>query len=125
MSTAPVMDQPNPVRFFDAIAGYQVSFVLKTAIELDVFTAVSEGARTTAALSTRLNASERGVRILCDVLTTHGFLAKAQDQSYSLTPDSAMFLDRNSRAFIGGVATFLMEPEMVSGFQNLTAAVRT
>jgi len=53
-----------------------------------------------------LTASERGLRILCDTLTVWGFLNK-QGSAYSLTPDSAMFLDRRSPAYLGGAVGFL------------------
>ena len=37
---------------------------------VDSFTAIDEGAQTTAAIAKRCAASERGIRILCDYLTT-------------------------------------------------------
>ena len=39
----------------------------------------------------RCQASERGIRILCDTLTISGFLTKS-GETYETTPDTAMFL---------------------------------
>jgi len=124
-----ITQQPTPVRFFEALNGFQTTFMLKAAIELDVFTAIAEGANTTEALAKRTDSSERGVRILCDALATHGFLLKNYSDkapsTYTLPDDTAMFLNRNSRAFMGNAADFLVNPEIVSGWTKLTTAVRT
>lgn len=82
---------PNPGRFFEALQAYQQTEALKTAIELELFTAIAEGNTTTEALATRCQAAERGVRILCDYLTIHGFLTK-EGSAYGLSQDSAIFL---------------------------------
>jgi 2-polyprenyl-3-methyl-5-hydroxy-6-metoxy-1,4-benzoquinol methylase len=115
--------QPNPEKIFDTLNSFQKTAALKAGIELDVFTAVGEGADTPAALATRCKASERGMRTLCDYLTILGFLAK-QDEKYSLGPDAATFLDRRSPAYLGSIAGFLTTPEMLDRFRNLTAIVR-
>ena len=87
---------PSPERFFETITGYQRAAALKGAVDLDLFSAIGGGAETAASLAGRCGASARGVRILCDYLTTLGFLAKEGDR-YRLTPDSAAFLDRRSQ----------------------------
>jgi hypothetical protein len=99
--------QPSPVLLFDTVNAYQRSSAIKAAIELDIFTAIGEGNATVQALSERSRASARGVRILCDYLTIIGFLTK-DDDGYSLTQDSAIFLNKNSPAYAGGVIEFLL-----------------
>ena len=47
-------------RFFDAINAHQKSAALRGAIELELFTAIAEGANTTEAIASRCQASERG-----------------------------------------------------------------
>ena len=86
-------NQPTPQLFFDTIWGYQHTEALRTAVELDLFTAIGEGTATPAGLAGRCRASERGLRILCDYMTTLGFLSK-QGGQYTLTPDAATFIDR-------------------------------
>lgn len=123
MATPTGHSQPNPERIFDTFNAYQKTAALKTGLELDVFTAIGEGANTAAALARRCHASERGMRTLCDYLTIIGFLAK-QDHKYTLAPDAATFLDRRSPAYIGSIAGFVTAPEMIDRFKDLTAVVR-
>jgi 2-polyprenyl-3-methyl-5-hydroxy-6-metoxy-1,4-benzoquinol methylase len=120
----PVRDQQiTPERFFSAINSYQLTEAIKSAIELDVFTAVNEGNGTAATIAERCHGSERGIRILCDFLTIHGFLTK-QETTYSLTPDSALFLDRCSPAYVGSAIEFLLTPRLRECHAHLTEAVR-
>jgi DNA-binding IclR family transcriptional regulator len=69
----------------DALCAFQLTEALKGAIELDVFTHIAAGAVTPSAIAERANASERGVRILCDYLTVRGFLGK-DGSRYSCSP---------------------------------------
>ncbi len=115
--------QPSPQLFFDTINAYQRTAVLKTAIELELFTAIAEGERTAEAIALRTQASVRGVRILSDALVVIGFLTK-QGNEYGLTPDSAVFLDRRSPAYIGNAVNFLADDNIHEGFQRLTDSVR-
>lgn len=114
---------PSPILFFDTVNAYQRSAAIKAAIELDVFTAIGEGNSTPQAIADRCRASERGIRILCDYLAIAGFLAK-DSYGYRLTPDSSVFLDKRSPAYIGGATEFLLSPMLMEGFDNLTEAVR-
>ena len=123
MATPAGHSQPNPEKIFDTLNAHQKTAALKAGIELDVFTAVGEGADTAAALAKRCQASERGIRTLCDYLTIIGFLTK-QDQKYALAPDAAIFLDRRSPAYVGSIAGFLVMPEMIDRYKSLTAIVR-
>src|SRR2546428_13893814 len=88
---------PSPELIFDTLNAYQKTAALRGAIELDLFTAIGEGADTAASLARKLALSERGARILCDYLVVLGLLGKQSDR-YALTPDSATFLDRRSPA---------------------------
>jgi len=96
---------------------------LKAAIELDVFSKIAEGNTTVAAIAQACGASERGIRILCDYLCMMEFLQK-DGEEYRLTKDSAVFLDRRSPAYLGGVTEFLLSPELTAGFKDLAATVR-
>jgi 2-polyprenyl-3-methyl-5-hydroxy-6-metoxy-1,4-benzoquinol methylase len=108
---------------FETVQSYQKSAAIKAAIELDLFTAIAEGATTPGPLARRCEASERGVRILCDYLTIQGFLTKS-DGSYALTQDSAVFLNRRSPAFMGTVVDFLLNPLAMDAFKDVAACVR-
>ncbi|MGH9941650.1 MAG: methyltransferase [Pyrinomonadaceae bacterium] len=114
---------PSPELFFETINAYQRTAALKTAIELDLFSALAERQTAPADIAARCGAAERGVRILCDYLTIYGFLTKTET-GYGLTPDSATFLDRRSPAYMGGTLEFLHSPTLREGYERLTEAVR-
>ncbi len=122
----PTMDQPGgptPQLFFQTANAYQRTQALKAAIDLDLFTAIGEGNDTVSALAKRCDAAERGVRILADYLTIQGFVTK-EESRYKLTPDSEVFLDRRSPAYMGSALGFLHAPKFIDAFQNMTEAVR-
>lgn len=114
---------PSPELLFTTINAYQRTAVIKAAIELELFTAIGEGNTTAAAIASRCQSSERGSRILCDTLVINGFLTKQAGQ-YALTPDSTLFLDQRSPAYLGGVIEFLLDPMMVAGLSDVAGAVR-
>ena len=120
---AQTQKQPSPALIFETFNGYQRTQALKAGIELELFTAIAEGNATAKALAKRCGASERGTRILCDFLTVVGFLNK-QDNTYSLTPDSATFLDKRSPAYMGTVSEFVLSSHIRDKFDRLTDAVR-
>ncbi len=123
MATISQTQQPSPALFFETMNAYQRTATLKAAIELDVFSAVGEGNTGVNALAGRCGTSERGMRILCDYLTVIGFLTK-KGSHYSLTPDSAMFLDRHSPAYLGTAVKFLTSPMLMEGFKDVSLIVR-
>src|SRR5260221_2981003 len=121
--TAAKTSAPSPALLFDTINAYQKTAAIKTAIELDVFTALADSPATADALAPRAQTSPRGMRIFCDFLTVLGFLTKSGDR-YALTPDSAVFLNRKSPAYAGGTLEFLLSEHLRGAFDLLTGAVR-
>jgi hypothetical protein len=123
MATAMPPQQPTPERFFNAMNAHQQTEALKTAVDLEVFTAIAEGNTTAATIAKRCGSAERGVRTLCDFLTIHGFLTKDGTQ-YGLAPDTAAFLNQKSPAYIGGAMEFMLSPRSREAFAKLTDVVR-
>ncbi len=119
----PISAAPSPALLFETINAYHRTAAIKAAVELDIVTVLAESPATADAIAQRVNASPRGVRILCDFLTVPGFLAKSGDR-YTPTPDSAFFLDRKSPAYAGGTLEFLLSDHLRGGFDLLTDAVR-
>jgi 2-polyprenyl-3-methyl-5-hydroxy-6-metoxy-1,4-benzoquinol methylase len=113
----------SPERIFTTLFAYQQTFALKAAFEVDLFTAIGEGANEPALMAQRCQASERGVRILADYMTVQGFLRK-ENGKYQLTQESAVFLDRRSPACLGSMANFLADSSNVEHFSKLAEAVR-
>jgi SAM-dependent methyltransferase len=102
---------------------HQRTVALKTGIELEVFTAIAEGNATAAEIAKRSQASEKGIRVLCDYLTIMEMLTKQGDR-YGLTLDSSVFLDKRSPAYLGGAIEFLGSPKLTDGAKYMTEAVR-
>jgi len=114
---------PSPALFMDTVNAYQKSAAIKAALELDLFSAVGSSGATATELAERCSGSVRGVRILADHLTILGFLTKDANR-YHLTPDSAVFLDRQSPAYIGGAVEFLLAPELTRMYDHLASTIR-
>ncbi|HZQ95191.1 MAG TPA: class I SAM-dependent methyltransferase [Candidatus Sulfotelmatobacter sp.] len=123
--TTPVQprSEVSPFRLFQAINGFQLTEAISSAIELDIFTVIAAGHTTAKALAKQCSIAERGARILCDFLVVNGFLEKNGDQ-YSLSDDSAKFLDRNSPAYMGSCTKFLLTDDIRQTFRDLTNSVR-
>lgn len=114
---------PSPELFLETAFAHQRTAALKAAIDLDVFTAIHEGARTPDAIAERRVVPARGIRILCDYLTMMGFLTKS-DGTYALTQDTAVFLTKSSPAYMGGTLDFLCTPELLRNFSVLADTIR-
>ena len=114
---------PSPELYFDTIFAFQRSAALKSAIELEVFTAIGDGARTVKEIANACGVPGRGIRVLCDYLTTIGFVTKTGD-AYELTADSAVFLTKRSPAYLGGTASFLHSADVIGHFEHLTETIR-
>ncbi|MBD2449025.1 methyltransferase domain-containing protein [Nostoc sp. FACHB-152] len=118
------MSTPSPALFLNTVNAYQRSAAIKAAVELDIFSVISQGIESSQSLAQKCQTSERGMRILCDYLVIMGFMTK-ETEGYRLTPDSAMFLARQSKFYLGDTVEFLLSPMITSSFNDLTSAVRT
>lgn len=123
MATPSQSQRPSPEHIFGVLTAFQNSAALKAAIELDIFTAIADGADRANVIAQRVNAAERGVRILCDYMTIHGFLTKTDDR-FTLTQESAIFLNRHSPAYMGTLANFLASESSKKNFDDLTESVK-
>ena len=115
--------QPTPELFLETATAYQRTACLKAAVDLDLFTAIAEGATEAEHLARRCGASVRGIRVLCESLAALGLLVK-NGAGFALTADSAVFLDRRSPAYLGGALEFLLSEAQTAGFRDVAAAVR-
>lgn len=113
----------TPELFWESMTAFQRSAAIKAAIDLDIFTRIGEGKSTPTDIANAADASERGVRILCDTLTVMGLLIK-DASNYRLTPASAMFLDKRAPAYLGSAVDFILSPASRRGFDDLTSAVK-
>jgi 2-polyprenyl-3-methyl-5-hydroxy-6-metoxy-1,4-benzoquinol methylase len=123
MAASTPTSRPSPEHIFNTMIAFQETEALRAAIELDIFTVIADGANTAASLAAKTGTSERGVRILCDYLTIKEFLTK-KGERYSLTQDSAIFLNRHSPACLASMVNFLASPWSKKNFGALAQAVR-
>lgn len=123
MAASTPTSKPTPERIFNTMTAFQETEALKAAIELDIFTAIADGANTPALLAAKTGAAERGVRILCDYFSIKEFLIK-KDAQYALTQESAIFLNRHSPACACSMIQFVASPDIRRNFATLTEAVR-
>ncbi|MGA2166907.1 MAG: methyltransferase [Terracidiphilus sp.] len=84
-----------PDRLEQMIRGYMPSRCILTALELDIFTAVGEGANAEQ-IGARIHANARAVGVLLNALVALGLLSKSGDD-YRNTPESARFFVQGSK----------------------------
>jgi len=114
---------PSPMLLFNTVMSVQRAYALKAAVDLDIFSAIARGSHTGPEIAKACSASERGVRMIADAMTVLGFLTKSGNK-YSLTQDSAVFLDKNSPAYMGRAFSFLFHPKQATNFARLGEAAR-
>ena len=103
------------------------SKVLLTAVEFGVFTKLGGRRLTGAALGEELELHPRGIADFLDALVAMKFLGREGDgpeAKYFNTPQGAMFLDRNSPRYIGGILEML-NARLFRFWHDLPAALRT
>jgi len=112
----------SPAPLLAATFGFAITSVLVAAVELELFTALDEGADTVERLAQETKYPPRGLRILLNALVGCGFLAKRKER-YQLTPFAATYLSKRSRTYAGGVA---MHSRMLrDNWDHLAEVVRT
>jgi (2Fe-2S) ferredoxin/predicted O-methyltransferase YrrM len=84
-----------PDRLDQMVRGYMPSRCLLTALELDIFTAVGDGA-SAEQIGTKVHANARAAGMLLNALVALGLLAKSGDD-YKNTAESARFLVQGSK----------------------------
>jgi predicted O-methyltransferase YrrM len=84
-----------PDRLNEMIRGYMPSRCILTALELDIFTAVGDGANADQ-IGARVHANARAVGMLLNALVALGLLSKIGDE-YRNTPESSRFFVEGSK----------------------------
>ncbi|HVF30167.1 MAG TPA: methyltransferase [Pyrinomonadaceae bacterium] len=95
----------TPARIMEVGMGFWPSRVLLSAVKLGVFTNLGQGPKSGAELRDSLGLHPRSTPDFFDTLVALRFLDRDGDGEngrYSNTAETAMFLDRNSPAFMGG-----------------------
>lgn len=112
----------SPITLMDTAWGFTRTQILKTGVELDIFTQIDKGYTNSKALAQAIGASERGVRILLNALVGLKVLEKTEEQ-YQLTEGARIFLSRSSPAYMG--EWLLHVNQLMPAWAHLTEIVRS
>lgn len=96
---------PDTIRLQNMALAYQQSAALFAAIELGLFTAISQGATTVAAIAARLDLARHQVERLVTVLTAMELLRKS-GEAYANAEDVERFLVQGSSRYAGAWMLF-------------------
>ena len=128
-ATSKVVNTPSPTP--DAILqtafGFWNSKVLLTAVEFGLFTTLGERRLTGTELGKDLGLHPRGIADFLDALVAMKFLQREGDGTgaeYFNTPAGALYLDRQSPRYIGGILEML-SARLFKFWHDLPEALRT
>ena len=93
----------TPERIMQFAWGYVPPLILEAAIRHRIFDVLDSGPKTVSELQKETGASERGLSAIMNALVGLNFLAKDQQDRFSLTPESATFLVSTKPGFQGGL----------------------
>jgi hypothetical protein len=117
----------DPGYIMQTATAFWASKVLLTAVDLDLFSTLGEGAMTASELGDALELHPRGTYDFFDALVALKFLHRdgdGPDGRYKNTSETAAFLNRNSPGYIGGLPQMLNS--RLFGFWNdLGTALKT
>src|SRR5205809_394528 len=105
--TEPHLD-PTPI--VQTAFAFWSSKVLLTAVDFDLFTSLGDRKRGGREIGAELGLHERGITDFLDALVAMKFLDRDGDGAsakYFNTPASALYLDRNSPRYVGGILIML------------------
>jgi hypothetical protein len=119
--------QPNPGQILQTAFAFWSSKVLLTAVEFGLFTQLGQRRATGDELGRELELHPRGIRDFFDALVAMKFLEREGDgpsAKYFNTPESALYLDRNSPRYVGGILVML-NARLFKFWHDLPDALRT
>jgi len=121
------MPEPDPSHIMQVGMGFFASKTLLSAVELGLFTELAKQPMTGAEIVRSLGLNHRAVPDFPDSLVALRFLERTgdgPDARYFNTPDSAMFLDRQSPGYIGGILE-MANARLYRFWADLTEAFKT
>jgi len=132
MSTAPDLRaaleaDPSPAQILEIGMGFWASKTLLSAVELGLFTELAAGPKTAAELERALGLHPRATHDFLDALVALGLLARRGDGAdgrYMNTPATALYLDRASPRYVGGLLE-MANARLYPFWADLTPALRT
>ena len=118
---------PDPSQIMQVGMGFMGSKTLLSAVELELFTRLGADGMTGAELVEQLGLDERAVPDFPDALVALGLLDRdgdGDDARYRNTEATAIFLDKNGPAYVGGILE-MANARLYPFWSDLTEALRT
>ena len=118
---------PTPDAILQTAFGFWNSKVLLTAVTFDLFTTLAQQRLTGAEIGKKLGLHPRGIADVLDALVAMRFLERegnGADAKYFNTPATALYLDRSSPRYIGGIPEML-NARLFKYWNDLPEALRT
>ena len=125
MSNSSAQLDPGPI--LHTAFAFWSSKVLLTAVEFGVFTQLGQRRVTGAELGKELELHPRGISDFFDALVAMKFLGRDGDgpsAKYFNTPEGALYLDRTSPRYVGGILVML-NARLFKFWHDLPEALRT
>lgn len=98
--------QVNPSKIMQIGMGFWASKTLLTAVNMELFTHLANGALSGTEIQNKLGLHNRSLYDFLDTLVALGFLSRTglkENSSYTNSEDSNLFLDKNKPSYIGGI----------------------
>ena len=121
--TQPTRTQPTPERILQLGLALSGSKTLLSAVELGVFSALTDNPQDAQALRQQLGLHPRGTRDFLDALVALGMLEREGDH-YRNTPETDLFLDQAKPSYIGGILE-MANARLYPFWGSLTEGLRT
>ena len=117
----------DPSHIMQVGMGFWASKTALSAVELELFTQLGEESLTGEEVAGRIGLHPRATYDFLDTLVALNFLERdgdGPDGRYRNTPDTAVFLDKNSPAYIGGILE-MANARLYRFWGDLTEALQT
>jgi ubiquinone/menaquinone biosynthesis C-methylase UbiE len=114
----------TPERIGQLAWSFAPPLVLAAAVQHKLFDALDGAPRTADEIAQRAGISQRGARMIANVLVGLDLLAKDAQGRYSLTPESATFLVTTKPSFQGGIFRHI-DKQLIAKWLNLPEVVKT
>jgi hypothetical protein len=120
-------DDISPEHILQVGSGFWASKTLLSAVELELFSRLAEGPKTGPQLEAALGLHPRATYDFLDTLVALGLLDRDGDGAagrYANTPSTAVFLDKASPQYIGGILE-MFNARLYRFWADLTPALKT
>jgi precorrin-6B methylase 2 len=110
----------GPEQIIDMASGYQKSRIILTAFELDIFSAIGAGFKSSEGISQKIGAKQKSTERLLNALCAMGFLRK-ENGLFANTEASARYLSTSSEDYLSRIGHML---NLYRSWGTLTEAVK-